>query len=383
MPDVLSFNPSRALDAAADGSPGAKAFFYDSGTTTLRTVYSDAACTVPHASPLVADATGSFAAVFSNAAAIKVVVTDSAGVTLSTIDPCIRVPATGAAASSISFTPTGALPFDNVQAAIEGSVAAAASGYNAFGLGVTGSVALLANLDATNTASGQYRFDGTTTGTFPSGVVAANTGAIVVVRETSSSAWMNLYHDTTNRQWTRRMNASAWGAWREVPNGVALVTSTDTIAANNNDTTIPTSAAVKAYADGVSPSPTKVKSITVGGGSSVQTVTFLNLGGYGGVSYIWALSNGATVQSAILEYSIDGGSTWSSGRTVSLAAGGSLLMFGYFDFLSGNLADIRSPVSSFSSTLAGAPLAVNAIRFRGGASSIQSSVILQLNGGMS
>lgn len=215
MPDVLSFNPSRALDAAADGSPGAKAYFYDSGTTTLRTVYSDAACTVPHASPLVADATGRFAAVFSNAAAIKVVVTDSADATLYTLDPCIRVPASGAAASAISFTPTIALPFDNVQAAIEGSVAAAASGFNAFGVGVTGSVALMANLDATNLASGQYRFDGTTTGTYPSGVVAADTGAIVLVRETSSSAWMYLYHDTTDRFYYRRMNASVWGTWRE------------------------------------------------------------------------------------------------------------------------------------------------------------------------
>lgn len=215
MPDVLSFNPSRALDAAADGSPGAKAYFYDSGTTTLRTVYSDSACTVPHASPLVADATGSFAAVFSNASAIKVVVTDSADATLYTLDPCVRVSASGAAASAISFTPTVDLPFDNVQAAIEGSVAVAASGYAAFGLGVTGSVALLANLDATTTASGQYRFDGTTTGTFPTGVTAANTGAIDVVRETSSSAWMYLYHDTTDRFYYRRMTASVWGTWRE------------------------------------------------------------------------------------------------------------------------------------------------------------------------
>lgn len=215
MPDVLSFNPSRALDANANGSAGAKAYFYDSGTTTLRTVYSDAACTVPHPSPLVADANGTFAAVFSNASSIKVVVTDSAGATLYTIDPCVRVAASGAAASAISFSPTVALPYDNVQAAIEGSVAAAASGYNAFGLGVTGSVALLANLDATNTASGQYRFDGTTTGTYPTGVLAADTGAVLIVRETSGSAWMVLYHDTTDRRYYRRMNTSTWGTWRE------------------------------------------------------------------------------------------------------------------------------------------------------------------------
>lgn len=215
MPDVLSFNPSRALNSNADSSAGAKAYFYDSGTTTPRTVYSDAACTIPHPSPLVADASGTFAAVFANAAAIKVVVTDSAGGTLYTIDPCVRVPASGAAASAISFSPTVALPFDNVQAAIEGSVAVAASGYNAFGLGVTGSVALLANLDATNTASGQYRFDGTTTGTYPTGVLAADTGSVSIVRETSGSAFMVLHHDTTDRRYYRRMNTSVWGTWRE------------------------------------------------------------------------------------------------------------------------------------------------------------------------
>lgn len=108
------------------------------------------------------------------------------------------------------------MPFTNVQAAIEGAAASAASGFNAFGLGVTGSVALLAGLDATNIASGQYRFDATTTGTYPTGVAAADTGAVVLVRETAGSAWMRLFHDTTDRVFERRMNASAWGAWREI-----------------------------------------------------------------------------------------------------------------------------------------------------------------------
>jgi hypothetical protein len=140
---------------------------------------------------------------------------DSAGATLYTLDPCVKVAAAGQGASSISFTPTLALPFTDVQAAIEGAAASAASGFTPFGLGVTGSVALVANIDATNIASGQYRFDATTTGTYPTGVAAADTGAIMMVRETSGSAWMWLYHDTTDRVFIRRMTSSTWGSWRE------------------------------------------------------------------------------------------------------------------------------------------------------------------------
>lgn len=44
--------------------PGAKAYFYQSGTTTPITTYTTAALSVPHANPVVADANGVFAAIF-------------------------------------------------------------------------------------------------------------------------------------------------------------------------------------------------------------------------------------------------------------------------------------------------------------------------------
>lgn len=215
MSDVLSFNPSRALDANAVNSPGALAYFYDAGTTTLRTVYADSDLTIPHPSPLVADAAGVFAAVYAGGAAVKVVVQTSAGATLYTLDPCLKVASSGAAASNVSFAPTVEIPVTDVQAAIEQVQTNIVAPLADFGLGVTGSVALLVSIDATNIASGSYRFDATTTGTYPTGVVAADTGAIQLVRETAGSAWMVLYHDTTTRRYSRRMNASVWGSWRE------------------------------------------------------------------------------------------------------------------------------------------------------------------------
>lgn len=212
MSDLLDFSPPGQTTFTLSG---AKARFYNAGTTTLRTVYTDQTETVPHPSPLVADASGRWAQAFVSGGPVKVVVTQADDSTGYTLDPCEKVAAAGAGASQISFAPTVDLPFTNVQAAIEGAAASAASGFTPFGLGVTGSVELLANLDATNIATGQYRFDGTTTGTFPTGVSASDTGAVQVVRETSGSAWMRLYHDTTDRLFVRRMSSSSWGTWRE------------------------------------------------------------------------------------------------------------------------------------------------------------------------
>lgn len=213
MSDLLDFSPPGQTTFTLSG---AKARFYNAGTTTLRTVYTDQTLTVPHPDPLIADASGRWPQAFVSGGPVKVVVTQSDDSTGYTLDPCEKVAAAGAGASQISFAPTVDLSFTNVQAAIEGAAASAASGFTPFGLGVTGSVELLANLDATNIATGQYRFDGTTTGTFPTGVSASDTGAVQLVRETSGSAWMVLYHDTTDRTFYRRMASSTWGTWREL-----------------------------------------------------------------------------------------------------------------------------------------------------------------------
>lgn len=224
MPDQLAFLPERVFTSAAMPGAGYRVEFFQSGTTTPVTVYTTAALSVAHPSPLVCDANGVFPAVFSTGGAIKAVITKPDGSSYYTLDPVFRVPTSASGATEITFAPTVALPFDNVQAAIEGAAASAASGFTPFGLGVTGTNALLANIDATNIASGAYRFDNTTTGTFPTGVTAANTGTVQLERENSGDAVMWLQSGSVDRAFFRRLASSTWGAWQEVilvPQGAA------------------------------------------------------------------------------------------------------------------------------------------------------------------
>jgi len=99
-----------------------------------------------------------------------------------------------------------------------------------------------------------------------------------------------LWYDTTNSQIKKRNEAnSAWitlgtvdeGTSKFTPNAAittseiaaaTLVTSSDTIASNDNDTTIPTSAAVKDYVDALTPVQTWTSVI----GSRSSGVTYTN-----------------------------------------------------------------------------------------------------------
>lgn len=114
----LSFAPVRVFSATAGLQAGARAYFYQSGTTTLEAVYTDESLAAAHPSPLVADAEGAFAQVFhSGSPALKCVITDSLGNTLYTIDP-VRSSSTGSDASEVSFSPVADNAATNVQAAI-------------------------------------------------------------------------------------------------------------------------------------------------------------------------------------------------------------------------------------------------------------------------
>lgn len=66
---------------------GGKLFFYLPGTTTTFTVYQNATGATPHANPVVADASGIFAAIYVPRATYKIVLKDSADVTVLTVDP--------------------------------------------------------------------------------------------------------------------------------------------------------------------------------------------------------------------------------------------------------------------------------------------------------
>ena len=127
MAEQAHFNVNRAFTANNAPSAGALAYFYESGTTTPLTVYSDEALTTPHASPLVADAEGVFDPVYvSGSVAVKVEVKSAAGATLTgyPIDPVMLDGTSDSGAAGILFTPTTTNTATDVQTAIENNDAA-------------------------------------------------------------------------------------------------------------------------------------------------------------------------------------------------------------------------------------------------------------------
>jgi hypothetical protein len=63
-------------------APGAKAYWFLSGTSTPQPVYTDAALTVPHAHPVVADAEGVLPVMYLAQLSHRLLVTDAAGATI-------------------------------------------------------------------------------------------------------------------------------------------------------------------------------------------------------------------------------------------------------------------------------------------------------------
>jgi hypothetical protein len=72
-----------------DGRPivGAQIQTYVSGTTTPKAVYADAALTIPHANPVLADAAGRFPAMFLAGGDYRVILLNPDGSTIATYDP--------------------------------------------------------------------------------------------------------------------------------------------------------------------------------------------------------------------------------------------------------------------------------------------------------
>ena len=219
MSDILNFNVVRALDLDGYPVPGAQARFFDSGTDTERAVFADPDGSVQHPSPLLADAEGVFPPVFVlGGSSVRAEVRDADGVMVTgyPLDPAIRVAAGGSGASQVSFNPTGDIPATDVQAAIEKVQANLVAPLLAGGIGVTGNAPLLESLDATNTASGFYRYDGTTTGTFPAGVTKANGGIVELLRRTSGAAEMTIYPASDAAFYWRELSTT-WGVWSRLP----------------------------------------------------------------------------------------------------------------------------------------------------------------------
>jgi len=218
MSDLIQFQPVRAWDRNGVYSPGAKATFFEPGTSTPRTVYSDEALSVAHPTPLVADARGVFASAFTNGN-IDVTITDADDVELpgSPLTPAFVMPAGNSAASDVSFAPTGSIPVATVQSAIERVQTNIGTTVSDLGLGLTGSAPLLANLDATSTPAGFYRFDmATTTGTPPADWTGTEQGPVWFIRQFAGHATMFAIDNTANILMRRNMASSVWGAWARV-----------------------------------------------------------------------------------------------------------------------------------------------------------------------
>lgn len=301
MSDIVSFNPIRALDRDGIPAPGALAYFFLSGTTTPQEVYTTAAADVAHPIPLEADSQGVFPPVFS-AVALRCTVTDADGVTLPgfPVDPVAIIPV-GSGASQVTFDPTGDIPETNVQAAIERVQANLVEPLLAGGIGVTGNAETLPNIDATNIASGAYRFATGTTGTFPAGITAAGGGTIRLWRETAAEAVMELVGRGRSATWVRTLTGSAWGAWQQAP--------LDSSATGRSILTAANAAAVATIIG----NPTKPQAGSGAGqwtqvGAAVNTAVVLPSGG----RWAFFVLSTNTTSNQILAYNVgvaDGGTT--------------------------------------------------------------------------
>lgn len=98
MPAQLFFLPfPTAFTSNGIAAPGAKLYFYESGTTTPIAVYDDAGLTTPHPHPVPADGAGRFESVYLEVGlSYRLVIKDRAGATLADIDPYIPGTAAGA-----------------------------------------------------------------------------------------------------------------------------------------------------------------------------------------------------------------------------------------------------------------------------------------------
>lgn len=145
---------------------------------------------------------------------------------------------------------------------------------------------------------------------------------------------------------------------------------------------------VEALAEGASGAP-KIRVVhTVSGGPST-TQTFTGLGDYSGISFeIKARNNSGAARTLTIEYSTNGGGAWSATTTIhSSGVSEQLNVSGAFDFSGGNLlAIIGSSVASqgvarTSTTMAGASLAIDAIRFAWNGATADLVALIRPNGG--
>lgn len=111
----------RAADADNEPVSGAEAYFFQTGTSTPVTMYSDTNLTNAHPVPLVAGSGGVFDQAWHDGSVnIRLQVTQpgNGAEVFPIIDPAFTSATSGTAAAAINFAPTASVPQSDVQAAI-------------------------------------------------------------------------------------------------------------------------------------------------------------------------------------------------------------------------------------------------------------------------
>lgn len=104
MAQLFSLSGQTLVDGNGAPYAGAKASFFETGTTTPKATYSNAGLTSANTNPVVADADGRFGDIYLVAGRYKVVLATSADVTIDTLDPVDATSQLIAAASAPATT---------------------------------------------------------------------------------------------------------------------------------------------------------------------------------------------------------------------------------------------------------------------------------------
>ena len=118
MAQLFSLSGQTLVDGNGAPYALAKAYFYETGTTTPKATYSNAGLTSANANPVVADADGRFGDIYLVAGRYKVVLATSADVAIDTLDP---VDATAQLISQ-SAAPAATYPFLRYHNTTDGNV---------------------------------------------------------------------------------------------------------------------------------------------------------------------------------------------------------------------------------------------------------------------
>jgi len=262
---VLPFVPAQWFTSAGDAVlTGGTLEFYEVGTTTPKTVYSDYEATTPHAQPVVLSTSGK-ATVFLGAGGYKVVLKDALGAVMDTVDGIFGDPSTANGGS----LQTGVATFDDLRAFTNP--------------GAVVSVLVAGALAAGDGGGGLFTFNPAITTADDGGIIIApDFGAGRWVRSVSgipSITWWGVKALTTENDDTAIANAFAYCNARNS----SLIVDRQNVGLRTNATF---SGSKLIFSGGNFYTADVVATLTLSGGATVQADAHdLILYGSGGVSY--------------------------------------------------------------------------------------------------